>query len=152
MAIIWLIQVLKKLNGWRSASARFATFPPCVRERRRCHDAERKLQTVNGRGDGLELIKWAEIIRSHLKTRRLCSSGGFILYICTVWYKLWGIWLEFYSVVVVLTTGGMKAHGSDVGVFARIRPTANFAQDLIECLPDGQVTNTSLPPAIIKIQ
>lgn len=34
----------------------------------------------------------------------------------------------------------MKAHSGEVGVFVRIRPTANFAQDLIQCLPDGQVT------------
>ncbi|XP_070784645.1 kinesin-like protein KIF9 [Enoplosus armatus] len=32
----------------------------------------------------------------------------------------------------------MKAHSSEVGVFVRVRPTANFAQDFIECLPDGQ--------------
>lgn len=51
----------------------------------------------------------------------------------------------------MLTTGDMKAHSSEVGVFVRIRPTANFAQDLIECLPDGQVTKTSLPLAIIKL-
>ncbi|XP_056219631.1 kinesin-like protein KIF9 isoform X2 [Seriola aureovittata] len=35
----------------------------------------------------------------------------------------------------------MKAHSSDVVVFVRIRPTANFAQGLIECLPDGQTVN-----------
>ncbi|XP_071777619.2 kinesin-like protein KIF9 [Centroberyx gerrardi] len=35
----------------------------------------------------------------------------------------------------------MKAHSSEVGVFVRIRPTANFAQRLIECLPDGQTVN-----------
>ncbi|GAA6215150.1 kinesin-like protein KIF9 [Lates japonicus] len=35
----------------------------------------------------------------------------------------------------------MKAHSGDVAVFVRIRPTANFAQDLIECLPDGQTVN-----------
>ncbi|XP_045913222.1 kinesin-like protein KIF9 isoform X3 [Micropterus dolomieu] len=35
----------------------------------------------------------------------------------------------------------MKAHNSEVGVFVRVRPTANFAQDLIECLPDGQTVN-----------
>uniref|UniRef100_A0A3B4YSC5 Kinesin motor domain-containing protein n=1 Tax=Seriola lalandi dorsalis TaxID=1841481 RepID=A0A3B4YSC5_SERLL len=33
----------------------------------------------------------------------------------------------------------MKAHSSDVVVFVRIRPTANFAQGLIECLPDGKL-------------
>lgn len=43
----------------------------------------------------------------------------------------------------------MKAHNSEVGVFVRVRPTANFAQDLIECLPDGQVTGFN---ATIKIQ
>ncbi|XP_037311727.2 kinesin-like protein KIF9 isoform X2 [Pungitius pungitius] len=32
----------------------------------------------------------------------------------------------------------MKAHSGEVGVFVRIRPTANFCPDLIECLPDGQ--------------
>ncbi|XP_040921443.1 kinesin-like protein KIF9 [Toxotes jaculatrix] len=35
----------------------------------------------------------------------------------------------------------MKAHGSDVGVFVRIRPTNSFAQGFIECLPDGQTVN-----------
>ncbi|KAL7374132.1 hypothetical protein ABVT39_022718 [Epinephelus coioides] len=35
----------------------------------------------------------------------------------------------------------MKAHNSEVEVFVRIRPTANFCQDLIECLPDGQTVN-----------
>ncbi|XP_059182593.1 kinesin-like protein KIF9 isoform X2 [Centropristis striata] len=35
----------------------------------------------------------------------------------------------------------MKSHSSEVGVFVRIRPTANFSQDLIECLPDGQTVN-----------
>nr|XP_046227407.1 kinesin-like protein KIF9 [Scatophagus argus] len=35
----------------------------------------------------------------------------------------------------------MKAHSSEVQVFVRIRPTPNFAQDLIECLPDGQTVN-----------
>ncbi|XP_074550027.1 kinesin-like protein KIF9 isoform X2 [Halichoeres trimaculatus] len=35
----------------------------------------------------------------------------------------------------------MKAQSSGVEVFVRIRPTANFAQDLIECLPDGQTVN-----------
>ncbi|XP_060920514.1 kinesin-like protein KIF9 [Labrus mixtus] len=35
----------------------------------------------------------------------------------------------------------MKAHSSEVGVFVRIRPTANFSKDLIECLPDGQTVN-----------
>ncbi|KAM9826869.1 kinesin-like protein KIF9 [Neosynchiropus ocellatus] len=31
--------------------------------------------------------------------------------------------------------------GSAVQVFARIRPTAHFARDLIECLPDGRTLN-----------
>ncbi|XP_010780977.1 kinesin-like protein KIF9 isoform X2 [Notothenia coriiceps] len=35
----------------------------------------------------------------------------------------------------------MKAHSGEVGVFVRIRPTANFSQDIIECLPDGQTVN-----------
>ncbi|XP_034428251.1 kinesin-like protein KIF9 isoform X2 [Hippoglossus hippoglossus] len=35
----------------------------------------------------------------------------------------------------------MKAHSGNVGVFVRIRPTANFAQGLVECLPDGQTVN-----------
>ncbi|CAJ1082581.1 kinesin-like protein KIF9 isoform X2 [Xyrichtys novacula] len=35
----------------------------------------------------------------------------------------------------------MKAQSSEVEVFVRIRPTANFAKDLIECLPDGQTVN-----------
>ncbi|KAM9332646.1 kinesin-like protein KIF9 [Pholidichthys leucotaenia] len=38
----------------------------------------------------------------------------------------------------------MKGHSSssrEVDVFVRIRPTTNFAQDLIECLPDGQTIN-----------
>ncbi|KAI3355381.1 hypothetical protein L3Q82_018225, partial [Scortum barcoo] len=35
----------------------------------------------------------------------------------------------------------MKAHSGEVGVFVRFRPTANFAQHLIECLPDGQTVN-----------
>ncbi|XP_041817732.1 kinesin-like protein KIF9 [Chelmon rostratus] len=35
----------------------------------------------------------------------------------------------------------MKPHNREVGVFVRIKPTANFAQDLIECLPDGQTVN-----------
>nr|XP_040023361.1 kinesin-like protein KIF9 isoform X1 [Gasterosteus aculeatus aculeatus]XP_040023362.1 kinesin-like protein KIF9 isoform X1 [Gasterosteus aculeatus aculeatus] len=35
----------------------------------------------------------------------------------------------------------MKAHSGEVGVFVRIRPTANFSPDLIECLPDGQTVN-----------
>ncbi|XP_072235166.1 kinesin-like protein KIF9 [Leuresthes tenuis] len=34
----------------------------------------------------------------------------------------------------------MKGHGR-VGVFVRIRPTANFAQDLFEIPPDGQTIN-----------
>uniref|UniRef100_A0A4W6DUM4 Kinesin motor domain-containing protein n=1 Tax=Lates calcarifer TaxID=8187 RepID=A0A4W6DUM4_LATCA len=36
----------------------------------------------------------------------------------------------------------MKAHSGDVAVFVRIRPTANFAQDLIECLPDGKLQDS----------
>ncbi|KAM9712859.1 kinesin-like protein KIF9 [Menidia menidia] len=35
----------------------------------------------------------------------------------------------------------MKGYNRAVGVFVRIRPTANFAQDLIEVLPDGQTIN-----------
>ncbi|XP_029979712.1 kinesin-like protein KIF9 [Sphaeramia orbicularis] len=35
----------------------------------------------------------------------------------------------------------MKAGNGEVEVFVRIRPTANFARDLIECLPDGQTLN-----------
>ncbi|XP_039982541.1 kinesin-like protein KIF9 [Xiphias gladius] len=35
----------------------------------------------------------------------------------------------------------MKADSSNVCVFVRIRPTANFAQGLIECLLDGQTVN-----------
>ncbi|KAK5849888.1 hypothetical protein PBY51_014187 [Eleginops maclovinus] len=35
----------------------------------------------------------------------------------------------------------MKAHSGEVGVFVRIRPTANFSRDIIECLPDGQTVN-----------
>ncbi|XP_041824334.1 kinesin-like protein KIF9 isoform X2 [Melanotaenia boesemani] len=35
----------------------------------------------------------------------------------------------------------MKGHSGKVAVFVRIRPTANFAQDLIEILPDGQTIN-----------
>ncbi|KAL6097597.1 kif9 [Pungitius sinensis] len=35
----------------------------------------------------------------------------------------------------------MKAPSGEVGVFVRIRPTANFCPDLIECLPDGQTLN-----------
>ncbi|TKS87572.1 Kinesin-like protein KIF9 [Collichthys lucidus] len=35
----------------------------------------------------------------------------------------------------------MKTHSREVQVFVRIRPTANFARDLIECLPDGQTVN-----------
>ncbi|XP_062297845.1 kinesin-like protein KIF9 [Scomber scombrus] len=37
----------------------------------------------------------------------------------------------------------MKAHSnsSEVAVFVRIRPTAHFATDLIECLPDEQTVN-----------
>ncbi|CAB1447388.1 unnamed protein product [Pleuronectes platessa] len=35
----------------------------------------------------------------------------------------------------------MKAHSGNVGVFVRIRPTAHFAQGLVECLPDGQTVN-----------
>ncbi|XP_035268628.1 kinesin-like protein KIF9 [Anguilla anguilla] len=38
----------------------------------------------------------------------------------------------------------MNTHGSEVKVFARTRPTANFAQDLIEYLPDGQTVNVRL--------
>lgn len=41
----------------------------------------------------------------------------------------------------------MKAHGSEVGVFVRIRPSAHVAQGLIECLPDGQVSKTLLSSA-----
>ncbi|KAF3836312.1 hypothetical protein F7725_028870 [Dissostichus mawsoni] len=37
----------------------------------------------------------------------------------------------------------MKAHSGEVGVFVRIRPTANFSQDIIECLPDGQIQRSS---------
>ncbi|KAK9527581.1 hypothetical protein VZT92_014130 [Zoarces viviparus] len=35
----------------------------------------------------------------------------------------------------------MEAHSSVVRVFVRIRPTANFSHDVIECLPDGQTVN-----------
>ncbi|XP_054479156.1 kinesin-like protein KIF9 [Anoplopoma fimbria] len=37
----------------------------------------------------------------------------------------------------------MRSHSSsrEVGVFVRIRPTANFSQDVIECVPDGQTVN-----------
>ncbi|KAM9337165.1 kinesin-like protein KIF9 [Symphorus nematophorus] len=35
----------------------------------------------------------------------------------------------------------MKAHSSEVAAFVRIRPTANFAQDLVQCLPDGKTVN-----------
>ncbi|XP_047423970.1 kinesin-like protein KIF9 [Mugil cephalus] len=35
----------------------------------------------------------------------------------------------------------MRGPSGEVGVFVRIRPTANFAQDLIQCLPDGQTVN-----------
>ncbi|XP_069552672.1 kinesin-like protein KIF9 [Brachyistius frenatus] len=35
----------------------------------------------------------------------------------------------------------MKGESREVGVFVRIRPTDNFAQDFIECLPDGQTVN-----------
>ncbi|XP_068604371.1 kinesin-like protein KIF9 [Brachionichthys hirsutus] len=35
----------------------------------------------------------------------------------------------------------MEAHTGEVGVFVRIRPTANFPHNLIECLPDGQTVN-----------
>ncbi|XP_074478278.1 kinesin-like protein KIF9 isoform X1 [Sebastes fasciatus] len=49
----------------------------------------------------------------HLKTSRPSSSGG----------------------------GMMKAPSSEVGVFVRIRPTADFSQHIIECLPDGQTVN-----------
>ncbi|XP_061096153.1 kinesin-like protein KIF9 [Conger conger] len=38
----------------------------------------------------------------------------------------------------------MNTHGSEVKVFCRTRPTANFAQDLIEYLPDGQTVNVHL--------
>ncbi|KAJ8276998.1 hypothetical protein GJAV_G00070270 [Gymnothorax javanicus] len=38
----------------------------------------------------------------------------------------------------------MNSHGSEVKVFGRTRPTANFAQDLIEYLPDGQTVNVCL--------
>ncbi|XP_068612167.1 uncharacterized protein [Brachionichthys hirsutus] len=39
----------------------------------------------------------------------------------------------------------MEAHTGEVGVFVRIRPTANFPHNLIECLPDGQLSLTSRP-------
>ncbi|XP_034562174.1 kinesin-like protein KIF9 isoform X2 [Notolabrus celidotus] len=35
----------------------------------------------------------------------------------------------------------MKAQSREVQVFVRIRPTASFDTDLIECLPDGQTVN-----------
>ncbi|XP_031705698.1 kinesin-like protein KIF9 [Anarrhichthys ocellatus] len=35
----------------------------------------------------------------------------------------------------------MEAHSSLVRVFVRVRPTANFSHDVIECLPDGQTVN-----------
>uniref|UniRef100_A0A3B3SJX9 Kinesin-like protein n=1 Tax=Paramormyrops kingsleyae TaxID=1676925 RepID=A0A3B3SJX9_9TELE len=38
----------------------------------------------------------------------------------------------------------MSAHVSDVKVFIRTRPTANFAKDLIQYLPDGQTVNIHL--------
>ncbi|XP_018620911.1 kinesin-like protein KIF9 [Scleropages formosus] len=38
----------------------------------------------------------------------------------------------------------MSVHGSDVKVFVRTRPTAHFATDLIEYLPDGQTINIHL--------
>lgn len=41
----------------------------------------------------------------------------------------------------------MKVLGSEVGVFVRIRPSAHVAPDLIECLPDGQVSKTLLSSA-----
>ncbi|KPP69352.1 kinesin-like protein KIF9-like [Scleropages formosus] len=40
--------------------------------------------------------------------------------------------------------GVMSVHGSDVKVFVRTRPTAHFATDLIEYLPDGQTINIHL--------
>lgn len=39
----------------------------------------------------------------------------------------------------MLMTGVMSAHGSEVKVYVRIRPTACFAEELIEYLPDKQV-------------
>lgn len=36
-------------------------------------------------------------------------------------------------------TGIMSSHGSPVKVYIRIRPTASFAHELINCLPDQQV-------------
>uniref|UniRef100_A0A8C9S9F9 Kinesin-like protein n=1 Tax=Scleropages formosus TaxID=113540 RepID=A0A8C9S9F9_SCLFO len=42
----------------------------------------------------------------------------------------------------------MSVHGSDVKVFVRTRPTAHFATDLIEYLPDGQVSISSLKAAV----
>ncbi|KAJ8418761.1 hypothetical protein AAFF_G00002600 [Aldrovandia affinis] len=44
----------------------------------------------------------------------------------------------------------MSTHGSAVKVFGRTRPTANFAQDLIEYLPDGQTVNVHLKKDLSK--
>ncbi|XP_076014329.1 kinesin-like protein KIF9 [Genypterus blacodes] len=35
----------------------------------------------------------------------------------------------------------MEVHASGVGVFVRVRPTTDFAQELIECLPDEKKVN-----------
>lgn len=108
----------------RNAGARFATFPPDTRA------TPVVAMTPKGKLQ-------ADMSQSHLKT----PSFEYFRWIQqtfvqpdTILFKVF----HFYS-VVVSPTGDMKAHGSEVGVFVRIKPSA---QDLIECLPDGQVSKT----------
>lgn len=125
----------KKINE----RAQLPLVPPCARDRRRCHDAERK--QPGSRGDELEK-NVAKVTCSYLKTR-LCVVLVVLFNVAAQSDTSRSVWLEFYAVKVVLNTGFMKAHGSAIKVFARIRPTANLARGLIECLPDGEVTKTS---------
>ena len=49
-------------------------------------------------------------------------------------------YFSIMSPVIFAESGAMRAGGNGVSVFVRTRPTAKFAQDLIEYLPDGQVS------------
>lgn len=51
------------------------------------------------------------------------------------------LFVVLYVRDILYIAGIMSSQGSPVKVYIRIRPTANFAHELIECLPDQQVCN-----------
>lgn len=105
------IIVIKSQVRW-SRARRLCRSAFCVRAPDGCHDAERKLQAASSE-DGRQRRESCHRLRV-----------GPLDFCCRR----------------VSGKSGMKAHSGEVGVFVRIRPTANFSPDLIECLPDGQVT------------